>query len=35
METLEEQLVQLLPKSLDDIIRANRDKVQLYFSREE
>lgn len=35
MDTLEEQLTQLLPRSLDDIIRANRDKVQLYFSRDD
>lgn len=35
MDTLEEQLTQLLPQSLDDVIRANRDKVQLYFSRED
>lgn len=35
MNTLEEQLMQLLPPSLDDIIRANRDKVQLYFSRDD
>jgi hypothetical protein len=34
-DTLEEQLKQLLPKSLDDIIRTNRDKVQLYFSRDD
>lgn len=35
METLEEKLTHLLPQSLDDIIRANRDKVQLYFSTDD
>lgn len=35
MRTLAEELAQLLPESLDDIIRANRDKAQLYFSTDE
>lgn len=34
MDDLKEQLTQLLPQSLDDIIRASRDKVQLYFSND-
>lgn len=35
MKSLEETLSQLLPKSLDDIIRANRHKAQLYFSTDD
>lgn len=32
MDALETALEQLLPRTLDDIIRANRDTAQLYFS---
>lgn len=32
MNAIEQALEQLLPKTLDEIIRANRDKAQLYLS---
>ncbi|MDE2599014.1 MAG: hypothetical protein KGL40_05265 [Rhodocyclaceae bacterium] len=35
MDSLEDKLTQLLPQSLDDIIRSNRDKAELHFSTDE
>lgn len=35
MDSLKQALEQLMPKSLDDIIRHNRDKAQLYLSKDE
>lgn len=35
MNALEDKLTQLLPQSLDDIIRSNRDKAELHFSTDE
>jgi hypothetical protein len=32
MNTIEQALEQVLPKTLDEIIRTNRDRAQLYFS---
>lgn len=34
-ETIEEQLQKLLPKSIDDIVRENRDKLQLALATED
>ncbi len=34
MATIVQQLEQIIPKSLDDIIRSNREKVRLYLSTE-
>ena len=34
-DTVEEQLKQLLPKSLDDIVRENRDQLRLALATEE
>ena len=34
-DTVEEQLKRLLPKSLDDIVRENRDKLRLALATEE
>ncbi len=35
MDTLKQQLEQILPKSLDDIVRTNRDKMRIYVSTDE
>lgn len=35
MDSLAQALEQLIPQSLDDIIRLNRDKAQLYLSKED
>lgn len=35
MDSLAQALEQLIPQSLDDIIRLNRDKAQLYLSKKD